>query len=78
MSAEYEKVFSSTKKLIALERNRLAEEIIEASECLRNWWDRGLIHQLEEEEAIEDASEVVEACGSSVCILYSDYRIQFH
>ena len=42
----------STKKLITPERNRLAEEIIEASECLKNWWDRGLIQQLEEEEAI--------------------------
>ena len=43
---------TSTKKLITPERNRLAEEIIEASECLKNWWDRGLIQQLEEEEAI--------------------------
>ena len=32
--------------------SRLAEEIIEASECLKNWWERGLIQQLEEEEAI--------------------------
>jgi hypothetical protein len=38
-----ERVFSSTKKLITLERNRLVEEIIEASERLKNWWDRGLI-----------------------------------
>ena len=52
MSAECERVFSSTKKLITPERNRLAEEIIEASECMKNWWDRGLIQQLEEEEAI--------------------------
>jgi hypothetical protein len=52
MFAEYKRVFSSTKKLITPERNRLAEEIIEASECLKNWWDRGLIRQLEEEEAI--------------------------
>jgi hypothetical protein len=50
--AEYERVFSSTKKLITPERNHLAEEIIEASECLKNWWDRGLIRQLEEEEAV--------------------------
>jgi hypothetical protein len=39
-------------KLITPERNLLAEKIIEASECLKNWWDRGLIHSLEEEEAI--------------------------
>jgi hypothetical protein len=30
------RVFSSTKKLIIPERNRLMEEIIEASECLKN------------------------------------------
>jgi hypothetical protein len=27
------------------ERNRMHEQIIEASECLKNWWDRGLIVQ---------------------------------
>jgi hypothetical protein len=47
MSAECERVFSSTKKLITPERNRLTEEIIEASECLKNWWERGLIQQLQ-------------------------------
>jgi hypothetical protein len=47
MSAECERVFSSTKKLISAERNRLREEIIEASECLKNWWDYGLIMQQE-------------------------------
>ena len=45
MSAECERVFSSAKKLISSERNRLTEEIIEASECLKNWWDYGLITQ---------------------------------
>jgi hypothetical protein len=52
MSAECERVFSSTKKLVTPERNCLVEEIIEASECLRNRWDRGLIYQLEEVAAI--------------------------
>jgi hypothetical protein len=52
MSAECERVFSSIKKLIIPERNRLGEMSIEASDCLKNWWDRGLIQQLEEEEAI--------------------------
>jgi hypothetical protein len=47
MSAECERVFSSAKKLITPERNRLAEEIIEASEWLKNWWDCGLIQQLQ-------------------------------
>jgi len=45
MSAECERVFSSAKKLITPERHRLHEQIIEASECLKNWWDRGLIQQ---------------------------------
>jgi hAT family C-terminal dimerisation region len=45
MSAECERMFSSAKKLISPERNRLHEEMIEASECLKNWWDRGLIVQ---------------------------------
>ena len=31
--------------LVTPERNKLAEDIIEASECLKNWWDRGLIVQ---------------------------------
>jgi hypothetical protein len=36
MSAECERIFNSTKKLINLERNRLRGQIIEASECLKN------------------------------------------
>jgi hypothetical protein len=52
MSTEWERVISSTKKLITPERSRLAGEIIEASECLKNWWDRWLIQQFEEEEAM--------------------------
>ena len=45
MSAECERIFSSTKKLITPERNRLYEQIIEAFECLKNWWAQGLIEQ---------------------------------
>jgi hypothetical protein len=41
--AECERVFSSTKKLITWERNCLHIDITEASECLKNWWDHGLI-----------------------------------
>ena len=47
-----ERVFGSTKKPIIPERNRLAEDIIEASECLKNWWDCGLIQQLGDDEDI--------------------------
>ena len=48
MSAEYERVFGNTKELITLERNWLAEDIIEASEYLKNWCDRQLIGQLDD------------------------------
>jgi hAT family C-terminal dimerisation region len=37
MSAECERVFSSSKLLLSDRRARLKEEIIEASECLRAW-----------------------------------------
>ena len=43
MSAECERVFSSAKKLITLERNALADDTIEACKCLKVWWDQGLI-----------------------------------
>ena len=36
ISAEYKRVFNSIKKLITPEKNRLTEEIIEASKCLKN------------------------------------------
>ena len=36
MSAERKQVFSSVKVLIADQRNRLKEDIIEASECLKS------------------------------------------
>jgi hypothetical protein len=35
MSTECERMFNSTKKLITPERNALAEDIIEACECLK-------------------------------------------
>lgn len=39
-SAECERIFSSAKLLITSSRNRLRPDIIEASECLRNWLKR--------------------------------------
>ena len=47
MSTECERVFSSTKKLITPERNALADDIIEACECLKAWWKNSLIEQQE-------------------------------
>jgi hypothetical protein len=38
MSVECERVFNSTKELISPERSRLVVDIIEASECLKNWY----------------------------------------
>jgi hypothetical protein len=45
MSTECERVFSSAKKLLTPERNQLSEDIIEACECLKAWWKKGLIQQ---------------------------------
>jgi hAT family C-terminal dimerisation region len=58
MSAEYERVFSSIKKLITPERNRLNKQSIEASEYLKNWWDRGLITQQEDAEVTYEGSDI--------------------
>jgi hAT family C-terminal dimerisation region len=41
MAAECERVFSSSKILISDRRNRLKDDIIEASECLNYWYRRG-------------------------------------
>jgi hypothetical protein len=43
MSAECERVFSSAKKMVTAERNRLSEDIIQACECLKVWWDNGIM-----------------------------------
>jgi hAT family C-terminal dimerisation region len=45
MSTECERVFSSTKKLINPMRSLLKTDIIEATECLKAWWDYGMITQ---------------------------------
>jgi hAT family C-terminal dimerisation region len=42
-SCECERAFSSAKKLITPERNSLADDIIEALECLKAWWNNGLV-----------------------------------
>ena len=43
MSDEPERVFSSAKLLISNVRNRLGDDIIEASEFLKSWIQQGLI-----------------------------------
>jgi hAT family C-terminal dimerisation region len=43
ISAKYERVFSSAKKMITQELNSLTEDIIQACEYLKSWWDTGVI-----------------------------------
>ena len=45
MSTKCERVFSSAKKFITPMRSLLKEDIIEATECLKAWWDGGIISQ---------------------------------
>jgi hypothetical protein len=45
-SCDCEQAFSSAKKLITPERNSLGDNIIEALEGLRAWWNNGLIKRL--------------------------------
>jgi hypothetical protein len=45
-SCECERAFSSAEKLITLERSSLGDKLIEALECLRAWWNNGLIKTL--------------------------------
>jgi hAT family C-terminal dimerisation region len=42
MSAETEQIFSGTKLTISPQRNRLEEDIIEATECLNRWYKAGI------------------------------------
>jgi hAT family C-terminal dimerisation region len=42
MSSETERVFSGVKLTISASRNRLSEDIIEATECLNRWYKAGL------------------------------------
>jgi hypothetical protein len=45
MSAEVERVFSSVKRLVTADRNRLSDESIEVLELLKYWWDHEVISQ---------------------------------
>jgi hAT family C-terminal dimerisation region len=42
ISAECERIFSNAGKIVTPERNRLGDDIIEAGECLKAWWDSDL------------------------------------
>jgi hypothetical protein len=43
MSVECERVFSSTKKTLTPVRNPPGDDIIDACECLKAWWDNEMI-----------------------------------
>ena len=42
MSAETERIFSGAKITISPSRNKLGEDVIEATECLNRWYRAGL------------------------------------
>ena len=42
MSAETERIFSGAKITISPSRNRLGDDVIEATECLNRWYRAGL------------------------------------
>jgi hypothetical protein len=42
-ATDCERTFGSGWKLISPERNRSSDDIIEATECLKTWWDSGII-----------------------------------
>lgn len=43
MSAEIERVFSQAKRLITVDRNRLSNDMIEASVCMKHWLDHEVL-----------------------------------
>jgi hypothetical protein len=45
-ATDCERTFSSGRKLISPERNRLSDDIIEATDCLKAWRDSSIIKQL--------------------------------
>jgi hypothetical protein len=79
IATDCERTFSSGRKLISPERNRPSDDIIEATECLKAWWDSAIIKQL----TLIDGSEVSglfnkadsEVCDDEdMCILYSHFE----
>jgi len=52
MSDEPERVFSSAKLHITDRRNRLGDDIIQASECLKSWVQQGLVFGASESDIV--------------------------
>ena len=49
MSAEVERVFSSTKRTVTTDRNRLTDDTIGKLQLLKYWWQHDLIAPIAEE-----------------------------
>jgi len=49
---EPERLFSSAKLLISDRRNRLGDDIMEASECLKSWVEQGIIFGATESDMV--------------------------
>ena len=61
MSSECERVFSSVGRLITPVKNAYNDDIVEAIECLKYWWDNNLIvHSKPRTEDLEDDDEIQE------------------
>jgi hypothetical protein len=45
MSAEVKRVFSSSRRLITIDRNRLQDDTIEVLQLLKHWWANTLLAQ---------------------------------
>jgi hypothetical protein len=45
ISYECERAFSSAKRLFTPDRNAFGDELIEALECLKAWWDNGIVQR---------------------------------
>jgi hypothetical protein len=52
MSDEPERLFISAKLLITYRRNRLGDDIIQASECLKSWVQQGLVFGASESDIV--------------------------
>lgn len=71
-SSECERIFSSAKLLVTMPRNRLQPNIIEANECLRNWFgkpekiDKQIVNQDQDEEPNnEQSGDPISTCNIS-------------
>jgi hypothetical protein len=62
MSAEVERVFSSAKRLLTSDRNRMNEDSIEETQLLKHWWSNELIlKQLRQEGRVSTPLPVLQS-----------------